>query len=68
MPPNGIDMDAAITVAASEIIMESAAICITSGSRESIKLIACKNPDTISLIEITITIVLINGFLSKDQF
>jgi hypothetical protein len=46
-----MDMVAAITVAASEIIIESAAICITSGSRVTIRFNACNNPDVISLID-----------------
>jgi hypothetical protein len=48
-----MDIEAAITVAASEIIIESAAICITSGSRVRIRFNACMNPDTISLIDDT---------------
>jgi hypothetical protein len=52
IPPNGMDIEAAITVAASEIIMDSAAICITSGSSVTIRFSACNNPDTISLIDI----------------
>jgi hypothetical protein len=63
MPPKGMDMEAAITVAASEIIMESAAICITSGSKVIIRFIACNNPDTISLIDITAGIDSIHVFL-----
>ena len=43
-----MDIEAARTVAASEIIIESAAICITSGSRVKIRFNACKNPDIIS--------------------
>jgi hypothetical protein len=63
IPPNGIDMEAAIKVAASEIIMESAAICITSGSSVTIRFSACNNPDTISLIDITAGIDSIHVFL-----
>ena len=48
-----MDIEAAMTVAASEINIESAAICITSGSKVTIRFNACMNPDTISLIDVT---------------
>jgi hypothetical protein len=60
IPPNGMDIEAAITVAASEIIMDSAAICITSGSSVTIRFSACNNPDTISLIDHTTRINVIS--------
>src|SRR5674476_921557 len=63
-PPKGTEIMAAIIVAAREMKRESAAICITSGLRVRIRLIAWKNPVTISLICETTLIIMFRALVS----